>query len=494
MARTPRPVDPAEGPVQAFAHDLRALREAAGNPTYRALAKTAGFSATTLGDAAGGVRLPSLEVTLAYVGACGGDTEAWRIRRQELSRRLAAERGGTRGGAEDIQAADSGGTDGAMDADADVVADSEVESSAVADGELVATGAGEDEDAASVTGATAATGAAITGTSQGEDTANVTGATAAVDATRTGPEAETAATETTATDPDSRAADPKPARRRIRRPAFAAGALLLTAGALLAWWSAAPRHPAAAPTAAVPGPTLSATALPIACPTSAPTPGVFTGVTYEPATKVRAGATTAATIVAQVPAGCTLRFTGFCLGEVVESGYSGSPDMRWFELAGGGVVASAVLHGDPPAGMTPSPCPGSVPPPAAISLAAAAPTAGGTGEITLQATGNLVWIVGFAAYYPGAPGETPQWHQLSITAQGTPYFTAQLKTAVPGGASGQAGIPIVADACLGGTATTPVVAARMLEPADPAALGPVSLAAADLTAAESKACAYPSVT
>jgi hypothetical protein len=64
LARTPRPVNPADGPIQAFAHDLRSLREAAGNPTYRVLAKTAGFSATTLGDAAGGVRLPTLELAV----------------------------------------------------------------------------------------------------------------------------------------------------------------------------------------------------------------------------------------------------------------------------------------------------------------------------------------------------------------------------------------------------------------------------------------------
>ncbi|HEU5357144.1 MAG TPA: helix-turn-helix transcriptional regulator, partial [Actinocrinis sp.] len=90
MGRTPRLVNPDDGPLQAFAHDLRALREKAGNPTYRALAKTAGFSASTLGEAAGGVRKPSLDVTLAFVGACGGDVEAWQDRWQELDRQLTA--------------------------------------------------------------------------------------------------------------------------------------------------------------------------------------------------------------------------------------------------------------------------------------------------------------------------------------------------------------------------------------------------------------------
>jgi hypothetical protein len=82
MARKPRPVDPTAGPLQEFAHDLRMLRERAGNPTYRSLAQSAGFGATTLGEAAGGVRFPSLDVTLAYVGACGGDAAEWEDRWQ----------------------------------------------------------------------------------------------------------------------------------------------------------------------------------------------------------------------------------------------------------------------------------------------------------------------------------------------------------------------------------------------------------------------------
>ncbi|MFD9130519.1 helix-turn-helix domain-containing protein, partial [Kitasatospora sp. NPDC059571] len=90
MARKPRPIDPTDGPIPAFAFDLRKVREQAGEPTYRALATLAGFSATTLSDAAGGVRLPSLEVTLAYVGACGGDVTAWELRWRELDRELSA--------------------------------------------------------------------------------------------------------------------------------------------------------------------------------------------------------------------------------------------------------------------------------------------------------------------------------------------------------------------------------------------------------------------
>lgn len=77
MGRRERPVDPSSGPLPAFAHELRELRKAAGSPSYRALAKVAHFSDTSLSVAAGGTTLPSLEVTLAYVRACGGDVGEW---------------------------------------------------------------------------------------------------------------------------------------------------------------------------------------------------------------------------------------------------------------------------------------------------------------------------------------------------------------------------------------------------------------------------------
>src|SRR3954454_8022915 len=85
MARRERPVDPAAGALQAFAYDLRKVRADAGNPTYRVLARTAGYSATTLSEAASGIRRPTLEVVLAYVGACRGDVDQWRRRWADLA-------------------------------------------------------------------------------------------------------------------------------------------------------------------------------------------------------------------------------------------------------------------------------------------------------------------------------------------------------------------------------------------------------------------------
>ena len=62
MGRPERPLDPTAGPVPRLAHELRELRRAAGSPSYRTMAKTAGFSPTTLSQAAAGERLPSLAV------------------------------------------------------------------------------------------------------------------------------------------------------------------------------------------------------------------------------------------------------------------------------------------------------------------------------------------------------------------------------------------------------------------------------------------------
>src|SRR6266487_4572572 len=77
MGRQEKPLDPQAGPVQRFAHQLRELRQRNGSPTYREMARRAEYSAPALSQAAAGDRLPSLQVTLAYVAACGGDCAEW---------------------------------------------------------------------------------------------------------------------------------------------------------------------------------------------------------------------------------------------------------------------------------------------------------------------------------------------------------------------------------------------------------------------------------
>ncbi|MEU9323094.1 helix-turn-helix domain-containing protein [Streptomyces canus] len=74
------PVDPAAGPVQRFAFELRKLRLEADGITYRSLARRAGYSVTTLSQAAAGEQLPTLPVVLAYAGACGADPAEWEAR------------------------------------------------------------------------------------------------------------------------------------------------------------------------------------------------------------------------------------------------------------------------------------------------------------------------------------------------------------------------------------------------------------------------------
>ena len=101
MPRPERPVDPEGGPVQRFAMDLRLLRAAADNPPYHLMAKVCHYSKASLSAAAGGNRLPTLDVTLAYVRACGGDIEEWRARWIAAQ----AEAGGRRGGLPSVEQA-----------------------------------------------------------------------------------------------------------------------------------------------------------------------------------------------------------------------------------------------------------------------------------------------------------------------------------------------------------------------------------------------------
>ncbi|MGX7829549.1 nSTAND1 domain-containing NTPase [Actinokineospora sp. 24-640] len=89
MPRAERPLVPDGSALVEFAAELRKLRQEAGTPSYRELARRAHFSSTTLSDAAGGKRMPSLAATVAYVQACGGDVGAWEQRWRDLVRTTA---------------------------------------------------------------------------------------------------------------------------------------------------------------------------------------------------------------------------------------------------------------------------------------------------------------------------------------------------------------------------------------------------------------------
>ncbi|MEU7873552.1 helix-turn-helix transcriptional regulator [Dactylosporangium sp. NPDC049140] len=361
MARLETPVDPSTGPLQSFAYELRKVRAAAGNPTYRALAKTAGYSATTLSEAARGERRPTLDVVLAYVGACHGDVEQWRRRWHAL--------------------------DEPPDATADVAPEE-------------------------------------------TNTPNV--------------------------------------RRRV----LVAAAAILLATVVVTVVAKWPRHRVAPPVAA-------------GCP-QLPAKRAFTGETYGTGVAIRAGASTDAAVVTDVPARCTLGFTGYCRGQKMKDATSGTPDVRWFILGDGNVVPSAVIHGNPPAQLRPASCRGERPAPQAVTLELSADVAK-PGAILARATGRDVDIVGFAARHadPGSSG-SPQWQQIALSGGGE--FTGTWR---PGGPAASGRVTIVAAACLGGGGPTDVVDAKATSDGTPEA---ATLSPQERTAAARSACQYPAGT
>ena len=92
MGRPERPVDQHSGPIAELAAQLRRLRDSAGRPSYRELARRASFSTTVLSEAAGGRTLPTLPVVKAYVHACGGDVGEWEERWRQLAAQLIQDR------------------------------------------------------------------------------------------------------------------------------------------------------------------------------------------------------------------------------------------------------------------------------------------------------------------------------------------------------------------------------------------------------------------
>jgi hypothetical protein len=65
--------------LTSFARDLRVLRSQA-ELDYPEMAERSHYTMRTLASAAGGLRLPTLPVTVAYVRACGGNVAEWEER------------------------------------------------------------------------------------------------------------------------------------------------------------------------------------------------------------------------------------------------------------------------------------------------------------------------------------------------------------------------------------------------------------------------------
>jgi hypothetical protein len=90
-AAGPRPVTSiAPDGLEAFARDLRTLRAQAGLD-YPEMAENSHYEMKTLAAAAGGLRLPTLPVAVAYVRACGGNVAEWEERWQKLADKVTAE-------------------------------------------------------------------------------------------------------------------------------------------------------------------------------------------------------------------------------------------------------------------------------------------------------------------------------------------------------------------------------------------------------------------
>ncbi len=78
--------------LEAFARDLRALR-AKAELDYPEMAEVSHYTMKTLASAAGGLRLPTLPVAVAYVRACGGNVSEWEERWQKLADQANRRRG-----------------------------------------------------------------------------------------------------------------------------------------------------------------------------------------------------------------------------------------------------------------------------------------------------------------------------------------------------------------------------------------------------------------
>jgi hypothetical protein len=76
--------------LESFARDLRALR-AKAELDYPEMAEVSHYTMKTLVSAAGGLRLPTLPVAVAYVRACGGNAAEWEERWQKLATKITAD-------------------------------------------------------------------------------------------------------------------------------------------------------------------------------------------------------------------------------------------------------------------------------------------------------------------------------------------------------------------------------------------------------------------
>lgn len=422
MARRERPLDPAAGPLESFAHDLRALRVSAGEPTYRQLAQLAGYSASTLSEAASGVRLPTLSVALAFVGACGGDTEEWENRWKEVHDAVRAP-----GEADPCPAEGDAGTADENAAPAEQDAGEAVVKREFLHAEVPNEPAPVSREFHSIVIGPAAAGGTV--------------------------------------------------RRNI---AAVTAACLLAAGCFVAGLAVGGQDGGHGDAGG--------------CPVLLKNPK-FTATAYGEGAHVRSGAALDRPTVTTYAPGCVIGFTGFCIGDKVTDRTAGIPDSRWFVLPDGHVVASAVVHGNPPTHLTPSGCAAARPVPRRLTLkAVGAPSQ--DSRVVLTATGPNVQIVGFAAYYAGDPASPGLrlWHQIGMIGESASSLSVTWRPdRLPAPVRAGDRVPVAAVACFGGGAPGEAAAAASLRLPGPRTAA--SLASPSTTvdaSAREAACKYPS--
>src|SRR5579859_4478625 len=88
MGRHEKPLDPA-WPLAEFASGLRELK-CKRDITYDQMAELTNYGKTVLSVAAAGRRLPTWDVTRAFVSACGGSVTEWERRWGEARDRVRA--------------------------------------------------------------------------------------------------------------------------------------------------------------------------------------------------------------------------------------------------------------------------------------------------------------------------------------------------------------------------------------------------------------------
>ncbi len=274
---------------------------------------------------------------------------------------------------------------------------------------------------------------------------------------------------------------PPPERSRwLSLPAIAAVSTVIAAvlGAVVAYRDLT-RPPAREPSAA--------------CPDLAPGAAFVGTAKLDAGAAVREGASRDFPMLRTIPTGCQVAFVGYCLGDPVMDPAAKLPDVRWFLPSDGpGVIASAVIRGNPPPDLAPSQCLGENPLPSGVSLVGpqSAPAPGADLQLAAEAPGAA--LVGFAAKYADPNGVDRRWRQIGLVTEGPPF---QLQWDAPDRLLQRPEpLPVAAVVCLAGEAPADLLAAGSYAAApepQPPTITLSTLSGADRRAARQAACRYP---